>query len=406
MRILHLGRLWAAQAPGEEPTTSAAVTAALDPAVTAEPNPAKFDELASAFTENGGFIFERSQVTSGLLAVVFAGFMLHLAIEFWKLERLDFKPHLIRWFVFSLLILGYTPFAQTISGFVMSFGAVDSQAASRGNAETASFLAQQKKKFDQAKAEIEAQITAADDLSAQQQDTDDQGLAERVGNALVAGFDSSLSSLLFQVMRLVTEASFTFAAIALTFLKLLQGAMMKVIFSIGPFMIAFASWPGVTSRYLSAWASALIETSLWGLVAKIFIALMVTNTRKSGGDVTDLNFFTYIGLNVLYAASLLSVPAITTSLLRGNAGGGVTAAGMWGAAVGAAASTARMATSAGKTGRSLLQTKPDKSNEGGTTASGSSAQGAKTSGGDKPADRAADRAFHAKRGAINAQRKD
>ena len=393
--------------------TASEITKGVNAATTAQPNPAKFDQLATKFTADGGFVFEKTSFTTGMLGIVFAGFMLHIAVEFWKFEpRLNFKPHLIRWFVFSLLLLGYAPFAQTISGFVMSFGAVEPSKAVQGREVTKSFLAEQKFKFDEAQAQIQRDIDEANRLKKPQAPQNDGNIVERVaaastavGNELasniVDGLDGVLSTLLFQLMRLVTEASFMFAAIALTFLKLLQGAMMKVLFSVGPIMIAFSSWPGVTSRYLSAWLAALIETSAWGLVAKAFIAFMVSNTATSGGDVADPNFFTYMGLNVLYAASLLSVPAITSSILRGSAGGGVTAAGMWGAGVSAAMSVGRMAASAARSsprGASLplppAPPPPPPPPPGPEAAAESSA---------KPADKAGDRAFHAKRASIAKQ---
>jgi hypothetical protein len=165
-------------------------------------------------------------------------------------------------------------------------------------------------------------------------------------------------------------------------------------------MIAFGSWPGVTSRYLSSWLSALIETAAWGFVAKIFINLLTVNTQRSAeGGVTDANFFTYIGLNVLYAASLLSVPVITSSILRGSAGGGVSMAGMMGAAAATARGVKQMATSAGKGAASAAgnagNTIMDRMNKGDSGGGSSGAGGSSDSSSEtRSADKASDRAFH------------
>jgi hypothetical protein len=305
-------------------------------------------------------------VRNGPLAIIFTGFMIHMAMEMWSFKpKLDFKPHLLRLVLYGVLVMSYGTFAQTISGFVMSFGAINATSTLAKKEKATSFLVGQKAKFDAAKLATEKQIKDADALSAskgvpaEKKDFTDQ-LVDGFGTAI----GDSFTFLMYLIMRLITEASFLFASLAIFFLKMLQSTMMSVIIGIGPIMIAFGSWPGVTSRYLSSWLSALIETAAWGFVAKVFIALLVTNATRQKDGIEDANFFEYMGLNILYAASLLSVPAITSSILRGSAATGVTASGMLaattGVATGVASSLARGAASASSAAQRAFEKKREK----------------------------------------------
>jgi hypothetical protein len=324
-------------------------------------------------------------IRSGPLAIVITGFFLHVAMEMWSFKpKLDFKPHMIRLVVYSLLIMGFAPFATTISSFVMSIGAIS--AANKPDGETVqSFLINQKDKFDAAQDRFKEVTAEADAISArkaadarkQQQDAEknlpfterfskeaerlkaDREAREASETTIIDDIGgeiaSAITGLIFTAMALVTHGSFLFASLAIFFLKMLQSTMMKVIIGMGPLMIAFGSWPGVTSRYLSSWLSALIETSAWGLVAATFIKLMVGNVKDA--DVETVNFFEYIGLNILYAASLLSVPMITSSILRGSAATGVTASAMLAASTGAATSLARGVAGAGGAAQKAFSSK-------------------------------------------------
>ena len=218
-----------------------------------------------------------------------------------------------------------------------------------------------------------------------------------------------------------------FAAFAVFAIKTLSGAITNILLEVGPLMIAFAALPGLTTRYLAAWCMALIEVTAWGPIAGIILSLLARVNAKSAGVaiLEDANYAEHIVLNFVYAGLFLAVPAITHMILSGTASsvgstgmaaamGGLAAAGKTGAKAAGAAVDGGAA--AGKAALQATGSAADKA----ATRIGDAATGGATQGtmdaasrqmasamvGNDVADQKQDaRDLHAKRGAIEKQRR-
>lgn len=344
-------------AAADDNTAASAVLGVADAVSRTKPNDEAFSKFADLASSQP---LGTPTLSYGLpLALVVTGFFLHIAIEMWSDKGLNFKPHFVRLIVFTLAVNAYVPLSRGISGFVLSLGAVSPAGVSRESAKTKTFLAAQRTKYFEQKKEMEAEIASLNKQAAEadanrrrreglpEAESESPGFIDGALSGLNAKIDTVAASLFFSVIQMSVELSFLFASVAIFFLKMLQSAMMNVILGVGPLMIAFSSWPGVTSRYFSAWASALIETAAWGVFSGTLIRLLASNAENRASSSADGGLFEFVGLNILYAASLISVPAITSSVLRGSAAGGSMMSGMLAASTSTAMRVAQVAQAGG-----------------------------------------------------------
>lgn len=353
--LLSLAGLLAA---ADDNTAANAVKNAADVVARTAPNEQAFSDFADLA---GKQPLSTPTLTYALpLALVLTGFFLHIALEMWSEKGLNFRPHFIRLIVFTVAVNGYVPLSKNIAGFVLSLGAVSETGVAKQSEKTRTFLAAQRTKYFQRKKEMEEEIKSLNEQGAQfdrrpvaTQIAD--GASEGVSNFVAGKIESVGATFFFSIIQMSVELSFLFASIAIWFLKMLQTAMMNVILGVGPLMIAFSSWPGVTSRYFSAWVSALIETAAWGIFSGTLIRLLASNAENKASSGEDGGMFEFVGLNILYAASLISVPAITSSVLRGSAAGGSMMSGMLGAATATATRIAGAVNAGAKAATSLTE---------------------------------------------------
>jgi hypothetical protein len=348
------------------------------------------------------------------IPIVSLAFLMMLAEQFLSMRqgsKADWGKPFIRTTGFILLLILYQPFSQGVIAAVKMFGSIDNVASEIATGNDAGsregVLASRAKEFAKLRDRLnnEAYMNRANEGAA------NSGFLPSKED-LSSWVEKSILSLVDTALYAITWFTFTFAAFAIFALKMLSTVMTKILLEVGPAMIAFAAIPGLTSRYLSAWVMALIEVTTWGVVAKIILGLLIKVSAKSAGVAVleDADYAEHIILNFVYAGMFLAVPYITHTILSGSASA-VGSTGM-AAAVGTMAGAARGAKSAAGAAaggaRGAVRGDGEGSSGGAGGDRGGDAGGNTSSGsGDSSSANSQQNArdFHAKRGAIEKQRR-
>lgn len=117
------------------------------------------------------------------------------------------------------------------------------------------------------------------------------------------------------MLQFVTWLSFLFSLAIVYVLKHLQTFMLAVTINYGPLLIGAASVGGIFGNLALAWFWAFVELACWGVTMNILLQTLSTVPIELTNGVPEM--WTEITVNVVYAICLLSVPAITSSLIRG-----------------------------------------------------------------------------------------
>jgi hypothetical protein len=383
---------------------------------------AQVDAAEAAFgpLEFGGTMYKFA------IPIISLAFLMMLGEQFLSMragQKPDWGRPFVRTAGFILLLTAYGPFSSGIIGAVQMAGSIDSAfsdvTSGTGENSTSGVLAKRAKEFQELRARI------ADEMKTAGTTNSDRIIPTAEDIALVA--ESFMTSVIDDLLYVATWFTFTFAAFAVFAIKTLSGAITNILLEVGPLMIAFAALPGLTTRYLAAWCMALIEVTAWGPIAGIILSLLARVNAKSAGVaiLEDANYAEHIVLNFVYAGLFLAVPAITHMILSGTASsvgstgmaaamGGLAAAGKTGAKAAGAAVDGGAA--AGKAALQATGSAADKA----ATRIGDAATGGATQGtmdaasrqmasamvGNDVADQKQDaRDLHAKRGAIEKQRR-
>lgn len=170
-----------------------------------------------------------------------------------------------------------------------------------------------------------------------------QSLSDEAGFSL-SNLELSAASFVNSLLDVVTYVTFTLAAACVFILKVIQKVMLSSLLALGPIMIAVSSIPGVTRSFMSSWAMGLIEVTAWGVVAKIFLAMLVSSERSTtiNPNVTQ-NLAEHICFNVVYGTSFLVIPLATSSILRGGGAAGLALGAMSSVRSAASGGTASLA---------------------------------------------------------------
>lgn len=377
-------------------------------------------EAAFGPLEFGGHMYKFA------IPILSLAFLMMIAEQFLNLragQKPDWGRPFVRTVGFIVLLTAYGPFTQGVIGAVHLAGDVPgftSVAPGLDGSVGGGVLATRAKEFQTLRDKIEGDTL--EEINAKKSDSllpskeDISSFAEAV-----------MTSFIDDLLYVATWFTFTFAAFAVFAVKTLSGAVTNILLEVGPLMIAFAALPGLTSRYLTAWCMALIEVTAWGPVAGIILSLLARVNAKSAGVaiLEDANYAEHIVLNFVYAGLFLAVPSITHMILSGAASsvgstgmaaamGGLAAAGRVGAKAGGAAAGAGVeATKAGAQAAAGAAGAAagrigDVATGGATQGTMNAASAAITSsmaGSTSTASSADDRALHAKRGAIEKQRR-
>ncbi len=304
---------------------------------------AQADAAEAAFgpLEFGGHMYKFA------IPILSLAFLMMLAEQFLSMragQKPDWGRPFLRTFAFILLLTAYGPFTQGVIAAVHLAGDVPgftSVAPGSGDGSVgAGVLATRATEFQKLRDRIESETL--DEINSKDSDSI---LPSKEDIALFA--ESVMTSVIDDLLYVVTWFTFTFAAFAVFAVKTLSGAVTSILLEVGPLMIAFAAVPGLTSRYLTAWCMALIEVTAWGPIAGIILSLLARVNAKSAGVaiLEDANYAEHIVLNFVYAGLFLAVPSITHMIFSGAA----TAVGNTGmaAAVGGLASAGRVGAKAG-----------------------------------------------------------
>jgi len=134
------------------------------------------------------------------------------------------------------------------------------------------------------------------------------------------GFFANLTfdSVRVALTQFITWLSYLFTLALVYVLKHLQAFTLATIINYGPVLLGFASLGGFFGNLALSWFWALVEVSFWGVTMNI---LLVTFDKVpitvADGASTPL-FWTEITVNLVYAIAVASVPAITSSLIKGH----------------------------------------------------------------------------------------
>jgi hypothetical protein len=287
------------------------------------------------------------------VAVISLGFFLQIGEQFLAIrqgQKADWARPFARTAVFFALILFYSPVSTGLITVVKTFGSIDNVAGELATNGTQGVLAARAAEFAKIEESYKQQRSEAAAVdAAARQDTAVGRLMNDLG--LPAGVDATMwmdhlfTEIMDKLLWVLTWASFTFAAFAIFALKLISQATTLILLEVGPVMIAFASLPGLTSRYLSAWVMAVVEVTTWGVVTKIILGLLQANEAATRGAAIfeKSNYGELIILNFVYAGMFLMVPSLTHMIFSGaasSAGSSGIAAAMGAATAGARAARA------------------------------------------------------------------
>ena len=219
------------------------------------------------------------------IPILSLAFLMMLGEQFLQVRagtKADWGRPFVRTAGFIVLLLAYTPFSQGVIAAVKMFGSIDNAASEvasgDGSSSTQGVLAKRATEFAKLRERLD---TEAYDARANEGSGNTSFLPS--GDDVKIFVEQSILSLVDTALYTMTWFTFTFAAFAIFALKILSASVTKILLEVGPAMIAFAAIPGLTSRYLSAWAMALIEVSAWGLIAKIIIGLLINVNSSSAG---------------------------------------------------------------------------------------------------------------------------
>jgi hypothetical protein len=262
------------------------------------------------------------------VAVISLGFFLQIGEQFLAIrqgQKADWARPFARTAVFFALILFYSPVSTGLITVVKTFGSIDNVAGELITNGTQGVLAARAAEFAKIEQNYEEQQTMGVDAT--------------------LWMEHLFTGIMDKLLWVLTWASFTFAAFAIFALKLISQATTLILLEVGPVMIAFASLPGLTSRYLSAWVMAVVEVTTWGVVTKIILGLLQANEAATRGAAIfeKSNYGELIILNFVYAGMFLMVPSLTHMIFSGaasSAGSSGIAAAMGAATAGARAARA------------------------------------------------------------------
>ncbi|MFZ9889697.1 MAG: hypothetical protein ACO3JL_19555, partial [Myxococcota bacterium] len=240
-------------------------------------------ELASGMVNS-----PRAFIAGG--GILLVAYLVGIVIELMKMNsggKPEWSKPLLRLVMFSALLGSYALVAKGIIMTVSSFGNLQSV-----NVDTQSIFAARAEAFSRLLAK-----TSEADLS----------FAEMASASFVEA-----------LMQVGTFFAYAFAAGMIWLIKVLQKVMIATLLSLGPIMIGFAAIPGVTGKYLGAWAFALVEVSAWGITGSVLLRLMNQSfgSLTIDPDVTP-NLAEHIVFCLMYAGAFGLIPLITSMILRG-----------------------------------------------------------------------------------------
>lgn len=139
------------------------------------------------------------------------------------------------------------------------------------------------------------------------------------------------------VVHSVVTLSFVFTRALIYVLKHLQVFLLNTVIHFGPILLGFASLGGLFAPLALAWFWALIEVTAWGVTMQILV-ISFANVPIITPEVPDL--WAELIINFIYAMCILSVPVITSSMIRSQPIAAIGQAGV--AAIASAHTAARM----------------------------------------------------------------
>jgi hypothetical protein len=264
--------------------------------------------------------------------VLLLSLLWHLALEVWRTvagqqEKINYLTPIGRALVFAFLLGSYATIVTKILLVINSLGTLD---GATGRAETL-FL----KRVLAFQKTVDASTTTF-------------------------GFFSNLTfdSMRVALTQFLTWISYLFTLALVYVLKHLQAFTLAAIINYGPVLLGFASLGGFFGNLALSWFWALVETACWGVTMNILLMTFdkVPITVADGAASTPL-FWTEITVNIVFAVAIASVPALTSSLIKGGsmaslgskaAGGVLIAGGITAAAIRSAPARGQAAFSAAK----------------------------------------------------------
>lgn len=176
-------------------------------------------------------------------------------------------------------------------------------------------------------------------------------------NSSEGGWFTSLSAENFKLglAQFFTVCSYMFVQLVVYLLQHIQVFTLTLVVNVGPLMLGFGSFGGAMSVLVLSWFWTLVEVSAWGITMTSVLDVLgklPPSMVKGVSDLVGEAFF-----NLFYACMMISVPWITSKLVRSQAMGD--AAGAMMLTVGAIKTAARSPSfsAAARSGIGTLATK-------------------------------------------------
>lgn len=144
-----------------------------------------------------------------------------------------------------------------------------------------------------------------------------QKILQETSDSWFSGF--SFENLLLAGYQFLAFFSFLFVLAVVFVLKHIQAFTLALVIHIGPLMLGFGAFGGIMNTLVLSWFWTLVEVSAWGVTMTSVLDIMA---RLPPPQIQTVSAFaSEMLINFVYGSVLLTIPLITSKLVRSYAMG-------------------------------------------------------------------------------------